>query len=211
MRRADDPDRDGPANLRAAVRVAASEAACGLGPLVVFGDRVLAGRTAWKAHRTALDAFQDLAGDVGRSKRRNSSSTAAHPRGRACRGSSTWPSLSSRPCRAWMAVLSRLRPSMPTASSSRRSRVSGASRRRCWPLSQQVASAMPVVVASRAPFDRAPADPTGGTGEPLAGMDLLSPGRLTAETAWVLLMATLGETGQAGSAKALFQAIADAD
>jgi L-asparaginase/Glu-tRNA(Gln) amidotransferase subunit D len=42
-------------------------------------------------------------------------------------------------------------------------------------------------------------------------MDLLSPGRLTAETAWVLLMATLGETGDPGTAKTLFQEIADTD
>jgi L-asparaginase/Glu-tRNA(Gln) amidotransferase subunit D len=56
---------------------------------------------------------------------------------------------------------------------------------------------LPVVVASRAPFGRLPDIPTGGTGEPLRDLGLLSAGSLSAEQAWLLLMAVLGEADEA--------------
>ena len=49
---------DGPANLGAAVRVAASEGARGFGVLVVMNDRVYAGLDVTKAHTNTLDAFE---------------------------------------------------------------------------------------------------------------------------------------------------------
>jgi L-asparaginase len=50
---------DGPANLLASVRVAASDRARGLGVLVVLGDRVHAAPGVTKTHSTAPDTFRD--------------------------------------------------------------------------------------------------------------------------------------------------------
>jgi L-asparaginase len=49
---------DGPSNLGAAVRVAASNEAKGFGVLVVMGDRIFAGLDVTKAHTSMLDAFE---------------------------------------------------------------------------------------------------------------------------------------------------------
>jgi L-asparaginase len=49
---------DGPSNLGAAVRVAASQEAKGFGVLVVMGDRIFAGLDVTKAHTNMLDAFE---------------------------------------------------------------------------------------------------------------------------------------------------------
>lgn len=58
MRTSTDLGWDGPANLGAAVRVAASEDARGFGILVVMGDRVFAGLDVTKAHTHMVDAFE---------------------------------------------------------------------------------------------------------------------------------------------------------
>jgi len=58
MRTASTLGWDGPANLGAAVRVAASEDAKGYGVLVVMSDRVYAGLDVTKAHTHMLDAFE---------------------------------------------------------------------------------------------------------------------------------------------------------
>jgi L-asparaginase/Glu-tRNA(Gln) amidotransferase subunit D len=67
-----------------------------------------------------------------------------------------------------------------------------------------VAQAMPAVVAPRSPFGNLAEAPSGGTGEPLAGLPLLSAGPLTAEQAWLLLMLVLGEEQDAESARRRF-------
>jgi L-asparaginase len=58
MRAASELGWDGPANLIAAVRTAASAEACGQGVLVVMGERIFAGADVTKAHTHMLDAFE---------------------------------------------------------------------------------------------------------------------------------------------------------
>ena len=58
MRTASEIGYDGLANLAAAVRVAASDVARGIGTLVVFNDEIHAARDVTKTHTTALDTFQ---------------------------------------------------------------------------------------------------------------------------------------------------------
>ncbi|MEU8797663.1 asparaginase [Spirillospora sp. NPDC048819] len=57
MRNPGMPGADGPANLLAAVRVAASEAAAGVGTVVVMNDEIHAARFARKGHTTRPSAF----------------------------------------------------------------------------------------------------------------------------------------------------------
>ena len=57
MRTVSDVGWDGPANLLAAVRVAASEAACGQGVLVVMDERILSAREVRKVHTESSASF----------------------------------------------------------------------------------------------------------------------------------------------------------
>lgn len=58
MRTSSDPGWDGPGNLAAAVRVAASEGARGGGVMVVMSDRIFAAVDVTKTHTHALDSFE---------------------------------------------------------------------------------------------------------------------------------------------------------
>lgn len=62
MRPASDPDGDGPANLRAAVRVAADAAARDRGVLVVMAAEVHSADAVAKTHSTSLTAFRTREG-----------------------------------------------------------------------------------------------------------------------------------------------------
>lgn len=67
MRVATEPGYEGIANLLAAVRVAASAEAQGLGALVVMNNEVHAARDVTKAHSQSIDAFQSpVWGPLGR-------------------------------------------------------------------------------------------------------------------------------------------------
>jgi L-asparaginase len=57
QRAASEPDADGPANLRAAIRVATSEAARGRGAAICFAAEIHAAREVRKVHTSALRAF----------------------------------------------------------------------------------------------------------------------------------------------------------
>lgn len=63
MRPASDPDGDGPANLRAAIRVAGDAAAVGRGVMVVMAGQVHAADAVAKTHSTALTAFRTREGE----------------------------------------------------------------------------------------------------------------------------------------------------
>jgi L-asparaginase len=66
MRGAAAPGADGPANLLAAARVAASEAAHGLGTLAVLNDEIHAARFVQKSHTALTSAFASpMAGPLG--------------------------------------------------------------------------------------------------------------------------------------------------
>jgi L-asparaginase len=57
QRGADEPDADGPRNLRDAIRVAASEEARGRGAMIVFAGEIHPAREARKVHTSAVRAF----------------------------------------------------------------------------------------------------------------------------------------------------------
>jgi L-asparaginase len=57
QRAGDEPDRDGPRNLRDAILVAGSPAAAGRGAMIVFGGDIHAAREARKVHTTSLRPF----------------------------------------------------------------------------------------------------------------------------------------------------------
>jgi L-asparaginase len=194
MRRADHPEPDGPGNLADAVRVAMAPEARGSGALVVFAGRIIAGGRAWKAHRTALDAFVDLGGDLGRVSHGGvelGGPRPPHPTfsGRletkvgyvkavpGCDGAT----IDAAMVAGVRGLIVEGLPGVGGIPPHMRDALAAASAR------------VPVVIASRAPYGAVPPEPTGGTGEPLVAFPLLSAGSLTAEQAWLLLMAALAD------------------
>jgi L-asparaginase len=206
MRKADDPEADGPANLRAAVRVAASDEARGAGALVVFAGHIIAGGRTWKSSRLDLDAFVDLGGELGRV-------TDGHVslRPPASRIGPMGGELDARV--AFVKALPGLGSDAVTAALPAGMRglvVEGLPGVGGIPTGMrtgliEAAQRLPVVIASRAPYGRLPNAPTGGTGEPLRDSELLSAGSLSAEQAWLLLMAVLAETSTREGANARFR------
>lgn len=201
-------DPDGPRNLSDAVRVATSPSARGFRSLVVFAGSVINSRWAWKLKRDQTDAFISTDGKAG-----SIGSTVQLPRRGAAR-----PILNGRIDEA--VALLKVYPGMDA-----RILESAAARETHGLVVEALSGAggvpphlhhaltvaaaqMPVVIASRAPVGLVPSPPTGGTGEPLAGIALISSRDLTSEKAWLLLMCALGQTSSREQARALFEAYA---
>jgi L-asparaginase len=208
MRRADHSDPDGPSNLRDAILVAASDEARGIGALVVFAGRIMAAGRVWKARRLEIDAFVDLAGDLGQitdgrlelsrggdAPTRRDKPYSGRLDGRvalvkAVPGIGDW-ALAAIPSETRGLVIEAL-PGV------------GGLPPGLLPAVTAIARRMPVIIASRAPMGRLPDTATGGTGEPLRDAAVLSAGSLTAEQAYLLLMAALADTDSPGEASARF-------
>ena len=209
MHKADAPDPDGPDNLRDAVIVASSAAPRPVGVFVVFAGRVIAARRAWKAQRVDADAFIDTADQVGTVVDGIVTLTGTPPSGSGLSGRletnvaflKVVPGSDRRAIDRVLAddpagiVIEGL-PGVGGVPPAMQPALIAASRDR------------PVVVASRAPFGRLPAVVSGGTGEPLLEAELWSAGVLTAEQAWLALMAALGDGGTRAEVRARFEAIA---
>ena len=210
MRRADQTDPDGPSNLRDAIDVAKSDESWGRGVVVCFHGKLMSARGVWKLHREDVDAFVAWDGDLG----------AVHD------GSVTYFRESVRPqpfARAIndSVVLVKAYPGadgfLIDAAVSRGVRgiiveglpgVGGLPPMMHASVRDAVDKGVVTVVASRAPAGKIPNPPTGGTGSPLADLHLVSAGSLTAEKAWVLLMAVLGESTDPETARLRFENVA---
>jgi L-asparaginase len=212
MRRADDPAPDGPDNLRDAVAVAASTEARGHGALVVFAGRIIDGRHAWKANRSHVDAFVDLSGSqLGRVSQEEVSMVAPR-RPRTALAATIEPHVAFVKLvpGAGGDVVDGALSSGPAGLVVEALPGSGGVPALALPSLRAAAERIPVVIASRAPFGTQSRVPTGGTGEPFDGIPFLSAGRLSAEAAWLLLMAILGQGGNhdRSTLRSTFDAIA---
>jgi L-asparaginase len=215
MRRADEMNPDGPGNLADALAVAGSPDARGLGAFVVFAGQILAARHAWKASRSEADAFVDLRGRVAGTVEsgRVSIVDPPSPRGRAMQ-----PLLDPNVSFVKVVPGSNGDTIERAISPDTRGLVvealpgSGGIPPAAIPAVRALAATLPVVVAPRAPFGVQAAGPSGGTGEPLSEIRLLSAGRLSAEQAWLLLMVAIANAVAAGAdVRELFTPIASAE
>lgn len=196
MRRADADEPDGPGNLRNALEVAQSTESRGLGVIVCFAGQLLAARTTWKRHRTDPDAFEDVEGPIGfidRGKLRVVRRPARRP-GALMAGVVPGVALVKAHPGADTAALDAVVADGTPGIVIEALPGSGGIPPGMIPGVKRAAEAgVPVVVASRSPVGRMPDKPTGGTGEPLRNMQLISAGDLSAEKAWVLLSVALGQ------------------
>ncbi len=212
MRNASADDPDGPRNLADAIRVATDTRSHGHRSLVVFAGLVIPARGAWKMKRAQVDAFISVGGDPGVVGDRDLN--LPHVPAATTRSFAgvldesvgllkVYPGLLPQTLEAavprdWHGLVLEALPGAGGVPSN------------LHPMLRAIAGHAPVVVSSRAPVGRVPSPPTGGTGEPLAGMNLLSAGDLTSEKAWLLLMACLGQARSADEARELFRRYASA-
>ena len=210
MREADVPDADGPRNLRDALRVAASPEARGKGVLVCLNGTILAARDAAKLHRTAVQAFEGLDGPVGyvdgdlvafyrQPLRRRA---FRHPIEPAVALIKAYPAAGREVVDAVVAAGAQglVVEGLPGAGGVPYGMQEG--------LRDAVRRGVVLALASRAPRGRVLPQSAGGTGQPFRDIDPLYAGTLTAEKAWVLLMAALGETNDREQLRAIFREIA---
>jgi L-asparaginase len=211
MRIATDPNADGPRNLADAIRVAVDPHSHGHRSLVVFAGLVIPARRAWKMKRDEVDAFISVGGRAGWIRDGDIQMPDLPRVSPRFIGSlddrvafvKVYPGLAPEVLEAavphgWHGLVLEALPGAggvpPIVHSCLRS----------------IAERVLVVVSSRAPQGRVPSPPSGGTGEPLAGMNLMSAGDLTGEKAWLLLMACLGQSRTPDEARELFRLYASA-
>lgn len=207
MRHADDPHADGPANLRDAVIAAAAPETRGWGAIVCFAGQLLAARSAWKRHRSAINAFEDTEGplaDVEDGKillRRRPPARRRPLTGRMVPGVALVKAFPGASGIAVEALVASGAPGLVIEALPG----SGGVPPDMQPAIREASRRIPVVVASRAPVGRVPDPPTGGTGETLRDAPLISAGDLTAEKAWVLLSLALWDTRDVSAVRRIFQ------
>jgi L-asparaginase len=196
-------------NLRDAALVALQAGASGHGVLVCFAGQVHVARDAWKIKRMDPNPFIGLRAASG-SIAGGSLSLGPRDRARALSGKidprvavvRAYPGAGSEPMQA--AIRSRALgvviegfPGAGPVPSTMVPSIRDATQR-----------GVIVVLSSRAPHGAIPSPPTGGTGDPLAHLGLISAGRLTTEMAMVLLMAALGEDSSLAAVKRCFDEVA---
>jgi L-asparaginase len=195
MRLASSPDSDGPNNLREALNTAASEEYAGMGVIVSFAGRTISARSAWKWSRSESDAFRSA--DSARSRRRRTFSGEIEPRVGMLKvhpgaGSEALTALVDSDLRGLVIEGLPGQGGVPQ------------------PMHQTLRAAaarMPVVLSSRAPSGFLSSSPTGGTGEPLRGLGLISARGLSSEKAFVLLMVALAEVTKREDVNAIFDEV----
>ena len=210
MRKADEPDPDGPNNLADAVRVASSPQARDRGVLVAFAGDVLSARGCWKMTRSTNRAFIDVDGPVGAVDGRGISFLRRPPR---------TPTVFARPDESveMLKVYPGADAKLLDAVRRRQPRgvvIEGMPGAGGIPpgmhdaLADLAATDTIVVISSKAPSGVVPDPPTGGTGSPIAELPLLSAGPLTTEKAWVLLSVALGASDSVVEARTRFASVA---
>ena len=213
MRRADDPEPDGPQNLRDAITAAADPATRGWGSVVCFAGKVLAAVSTWKRDRSSPDAFEDLNGplatvDAGAiTPRRQPMRAARRLLGRAVEGVVL---VKAVPGASGAQLDNAIRDGAPGIVLEALPGAGGIPPSMHDSL-RRAGETVPVVVASRAPAGSIGDHPSGGTGGPLDDMRLVSARSLTAEAAWVLLSLGLGEADGADGIPALFGELAGSE
>jgi L-asparaginase len=210
MKRADERGADGPRNLRDSVMVACSEDSRGRGVLVVFGGSIFTARGAWKWHKTASKAFLGVDGRVGKVsgdravfyRKKEIGALAKRFSGSVETGVSLFKVY---PGADGLAVRSCI------SGGTRGVVVEGFAGSGGVPedvqkvLQEAVMGGLPVVLTSRAPAGRLPTAVTGGTGEPLQGIGLISGGGLSTEKALLLMMLALGDGMDSDGVRRVFE------
>jgi L-asparaginase len=207
MRMADRADADGPRNLRHALAVASSPESRSVGAVVCFAGGVFAARDVCKMEREAVDAFGGgLIGTVddrgvvigSRPRRPRRFDGAIEPKVALVKA---YPGAGRAQVDAMLdeGALGMVVEGFPGNGGVPPGMQVG--------LGAAVETGIPVVLSSRAPHGKISSPPTGGTGDPLRELGLISAGDLTAEKAWVLLMAALGETHDRDVVREIFQEV----
>lgn len=212
MRTADDHDSDGPRNLRDALAVAAAADARSMGAVVCFSGAIFPARYAQKVQRQAIDAFTGpVAGAID-----HRGVVVGHPawRPRVFEGTiepevslvKAYPGAGRAQIDAALkeGSLGIVIEGLPGSG--------GIPTKMSQGVRAAVDAGVPVVLSSRAPYGCVPSSPTGGTGDPLRDLDLISSGDLTPEKSWVLLAVALGEAHHdRDGVRKIFQEVAQSE
>jgi L-asparaginase len=199
MRHADAMDADGPANLQQAIGVASAEESRGRGVIVCFAGKSFPARGAWKWSRSDPDAFLTTTS----SGRRQQRTFGGQIESRAA----IIKAYPGAPGAAVVAEMERGVRGMVIEGFAGQ----GGLPRPMHDAVRRAARMMPVVLSSRAPSGVLSAAATGGTGEPLRDMGLISARALSTEKAWLLLMVALAEASGIEQVRTIFDEVASSE